>query len=50
MRDLDLGTLDCNSPGSFGGAAQTLDDLAAIIAEVGIKKLSEQIGINVFEI
>jgi len=48
--NLDSGTLNCETPGSFKVAAQTLDDLADIIADVGIEELQKQIGINVFEL
>lgn len=50
LRDLDLGNLNCETPGSFKIAAETLDDLAVIIADVGLEDLQKQIGINVFEI
>ena len=46
LGDLDLGTLDCDTPGSFKVAADSLDDLAGIIEEVGIDKLSEQLGLD----
>jgi len=45
LKDLDLGTLDCDSPGDFKVAAETLDDLATIIEDVGIDELSDQLGI-----
>jgi len=44
LGDLDLGTLECDTPGSFKVAADTLDDLAGIIEEVGIDKLAEELG------
>jgi len=44
--DLGLGTLDCNTPGSFKVAADTLDELAVLIEEVGIEELAEQLGID----
>merc|ERR1712106_161939 len=46
LGDLDLGTLECDTPGSFKVAADTLDDLAGIIEEVGIDKLTEQLGLD----
>jgi len=46
LGDLDLGTLECDTPGSFKVAADTLDDLAGIIEEVGIDKLAEQLGLD----
>jgi len=44
--NLDVGTLDCTSPGNFSVAAQTLEDLSVIIEDVGIESLQEQLGIN----
>jgi len=44
--NLDLGTLDCNRPGDFSVAAQTLEDLSVIIEDVGIETLQNQLGIN----
>merc|ERR1739838_156875 len=46
LGDLDLGTLECDTPGSFKVAADSLDDLAGIIEEVGIEKLAEQLGLD----
>ena len=46
LGDLDLGTLECDTPGSFKVAADTLDDLAGIIEDVGIEKLAEQLGLD----
>merc|ERR1739838_882336 len=46
LGDLDLGTLECDTPGSFKVAAITLDDLAGIIEDVGIEKLAEQLGLD----
>merc|ERR1711892_187610 len=43
---LDVGTLDCNRPGDTSLAAQTLDDIADLIAEVGIAKLAAQLGVQ----
>jgi len=43
---LDVGTLDCNRPGDTSLAAQTLDDIADLIAEVGIEKLAAQLGVQ----
>ena len=41
--NLDLGTLECNTPGSFKVAAETLDDVAKLIEDVGIKTLCNQL-------
>ena len=46
LRDLDLGNLECNNQGSFKVAADTLDDLAVLIKDVGIDKLTEQLGLD----
>merc|ERR1739838_790973 len=37
---------DCGSFGSYADLAKTLDDLAGIVEEVGIEKLSKELGIN----
>jgi len=42
---LDIGTLDCNRPGDTSLAAETLDDIADIIAEVGLTELAKQAGV-----
>lgn len=34
---LDLGTMDCDSLGNFSLDAQTMDDLADIIEDVGVE-------------
>jgi len=44
--NLDLGTLECNKPGSFKVAAETLDDIAKLIEEVGIKALCNQLDMD----
>jgi len=43
---VDVGTLDCNRPGDTSLAADTLDDIADLIAEVGIAKLAAQLGVQ----
>ena len=42
----DVGTLDCNRPGDTSLAAETLDDIADLIAEVGIEELAAQLGVQ----
>ena len=44
--NLGLGELDCNHPGDFRVAADTLEGLATIIDEIGIESLQQQLGIN----
>ena len=41
--------LDCNKPGSSKLVANTLEDLAGIIEDVGITNLCKQIGLNYSE-
>ena len=43
---LDNVSLDCNRPGSSQLVANTLDDLAGIIEDVGITNLCKQLGIQ----
>merc|ERR1711915_1050421 len=43
---LDVGTLDCNRPGDTSLAADTLDDIADLIAEVGLETLAKQLGVG----
>ena len=38
--------LECGTNGSLKALADNLDDLAQIVKEVGIKKLSEELDIN----
>jgi len=45
LKELDLGTLNCETAGNFQIAATTLEDIATIIEEVGIDELSAQLGI-----
>merc|ERR1712018_243610 len=44
--NLGLGELDCTRPGDFSVAASTMEDLAAIIDEVGIEALEQQLGFD----
>jgi len=43
---VDVGTLDCNRPGDTTLAAQTMDDIADLIAETGIENLAKQLGVE----
>ena len=44
--NLGLGEIDCTRPGDFSVAANTMEDLAAIIDEVGIDQLQKQLGVD----
>ena len=45
--ELDIdSTLECGTFGSLESLAQTLDELSEIIEEVGIEKLSNELGIE----
>jgi len=46
LGNYDLGTLECNKNGSFKVAAQTLDDIATLIEEVGLETLCTQLGVD----
>jgi len=47
FEDLDIeSSLECGSSGSYAELAKTLDDLAVIVEEVGIEKLSMELGID----
>jgi len=46
LGDLDLVTLGCSTPGSSELVANTLDDLAAVIEDVGLTTLCKQIGLS----
>merc|ERR1712130_42990 len=41
-----LGETDCTRPGDFSVAANTMEDLATIIDEVGIEQLEKQLGVD----
>merc|ERR1712106_1087175 len=43
---LDVGTLDCSRPGDTSLTAQTLEDVADLIADVGLEQLAEQLGVE----
>ena len=44
--NLGLGETDCTRPGDFSVAANTMEDLATIIDEVGIEQLEKQLGVD----
>jgi hypothetical protein len=46
LGDLGLVTLDCNKPGSSKLVADTLDDLAVLIEDVGIESLCNQLDLG----
>jgi hypothetical protein len=46
LGDLNLIDLDCNTPGSSNLVADTLDDLAGIIEDVGMDNLCKQLGLD----
>jgi hypothetical protein len=46
LGDLNLFTLDCNTPGSSHVVADTLDDLAVLIEDVGIDNLCKQLDLG----
>jgi len=45
FNDVNFGFVDC-SVKDFNDAAQTLDDVASLVEEIGIGKLSKDLGIN----
>ena len=45
--NLDLGELDCSKPGNMTIAANTLEELASIIDDIGLKKLQAELGIDI---
>jgi len=46
MDSSDLGNVECNRPGDFSVVAQTLEDIADLIDEVGIDSLKGQLGLS----
>jgi len=44
--DLGLGDINCESQGDFKAAANTMDDLAVLIEEVGLEDLQKQLGVD----
>ena len=47
LGNLDLGTLECNETGNFQAAAETLDDLAKLIEDVGLENLCNQLDLDI---
>jgi len=45
LPEFDVGNLNCNSPGDFEATATMLEDLAKLIEEIGIEKLTSQLGV-----
>ena len=39
-------SLDCNTPGSADLVAETMEDLAAIIEDLGMENLCKQLGLG----
>jgi len=46
LGNLDLGDLECNKAGSFKVAAETMDDLATLIEDVGLENLCNQLDLG----
>ena len=46
LGDLDLGDLECNKAGSFKVAAETMDDLATLIEDIGLENLCNQLDLG----
>ena len=46
LGDLELITLDCNTPGSSKLIADALDDLAGLVEEVGMQNLCNQLNLD----
>ena len=44
--NLGLGDLDCNTPGDLTKAANTLEEIATLIDEIGLENLQQQLGIK----
>ena len=44
--DLGVGELNCNKPGDFTVAADTMDEVATLIEEVGLDNLQQQLGVD----
>jgi len=45
--NLGLGDLDCGRPGDFSVAAETMEDIATLIDDVGVEELQNQLGIKI---
>ena len=44
--DLGVGELNCNRPGDFTVAADTMDEVATLIEEIGLDNLQQQLGVD----
>ena len=44
--NLGLGDLDCSRPGDFSVAADTMEEVATLIDEVGLEQLQKQLGVD----
>ena len=44
--NLGLGDLNCNSLGDLTRAADTLEEVATLVDEIGLENLQQQLGIN----
>jgi len=44
--DLGVGELNCNKPGDFTVAADTMDEVATLIEEIGLDNLQQQLGVD----
>jgi len=42
----DFGSLDCERPGDTSLAADTIDEIADLIAEIGVENLARQLGVE----
>lgn len=43
---VELGSLDCSRHGDLSAAADTMDDLATLVDEIGLENLEEQLGLD----
>ena len=46
LGDLSLVSLDCANPGSTDLVANTIEDLAGLIEDVGMENLCRQLGLD----
>ena len=46
IANLGLGDQNCNSPGDLTRAADTIEEVATLIDEVGLESLQQQLRIN----
>ena len=45
INDMNIGFLDCKAK-DFNSAADTMEDIAALVEEIGFDKLVNDLGIN----